>query len=419
MIDVLIVGAGLAALACGKRLAECGVSFRILEAADRAGGSTRTDLVDGYCIDRTFPLYLTAFPEARRVLDLEALDLKPYRHALLVRSGGQFHRFSDPRFEPCAALRSLGNSIGTIGDKLRLVRFFGNLTRGKLEKQLAREERLALDLLRWNGGFSPALIDRFFRPLAGLLFNDRSLATSSRLFRFVVRMLCEGPAAMPALGMEAIPEQLATHLPKDCLQFAAKVERIGHREASLSDGKPIRARAVVVATGGVEASRLIGGELDLPAYRGNAIIHYSAEEAPTAEPIIMLDGEGLGPVNHLTVVSNLSRGRAPEGKALIAAGIVGLPPEDATELDRRARLQLAEWFGTSVSGWKLLRVQRNPFASPDQSAGALDSWQRRVRVHPGLYVCGSHRDNASIDGALTSGLRAAQAVMEDLHEKRT
>ena len=32
--DVLVVGAGLAGLCCGRRLAECGVNFRILEASD-------------------------------------------------------------------------------------------------------------------------------------------------------------------------------------------------------------------------------------------------------------------------------------------------------------------------------------------------------------------------------------------------
>jgi hypothetical protein len=41
-----------------------------------------------------------------------------------------------------------------------------------------------------------------------------------------------------------------------------------------------------------------------------------------------------------------------------------------------------------------------------------------VRLRPGLYVCGDHRDNASIDGAMTSGFRAAQTVMEDLDAKR-
>ena len=55
---------------------------------------------------------------------------------------------------------------------------------------------------------------------------------------------------------------------------------------------------------------------------------------------------------------------------------------------------------------------------PDQTAGKLDPWQRPVRLRPGLYVCGDHRDNASIDGAMISGFRAAQAVMEDLDAKR-
>jgi predicted NAD/FAD-dependent oxidoreductase len=31
-----------------------------------------------------------------------------------------------------------------------------------------------------------------------------------------------------------------------------------------------------------------------------------------------------------------------------------------------------------------------------------------------LYVCGDHRDNASINGALESGRRAADAVLADL-----
>jgi predicted NAD/FAD-dependent oxidoreductase len=32
----------------------------------------------------------------------------------------------------------------------------------------------------------------------------------------------------------------------------------------------------------------------------------------------------------------------------------------------------------------------------------------------GLYVCGDHRDTASIQGALVSGARAAHAVLADL-----
>ena len=31
-----------------------------------------------------------------------------------------------------------------------------------------------------------------------------------------------------------------------------------------------------------------------------------------------------------------------------------------------------------------------------------------------MYVCGDHRDNASIQGAMVSGRRAAEAVLADL-----
>src|SRR5436190_7022319 len=122
--DVLIVGAGLAGLCCGKRFAECGVSFRILEASDGVGGRVRTDLVDGFRLDRGFQIYLTAYPEGRRVLDLAALDLKPFTRGALVWFGGRFHRVADPRSEPLGAIKSLFNPIGTTRDKLRLARLY-------------------------------------------------------------------------------------------------------------------------------------------------------------------------------------------------------------------------------------------------------------------------------------------------------
>jgi hypothetical protein len=40
--------------------------------------------------------------------------------------------------------------------------------------------------------------------------------------------------------------------------------------------------------------------------------------------------------------------------------------------------------------------------------------RRRVRLAPGLYVCGDHRDTSSIQGALASGRRAATTALTDL-----
>jgi phytoene dehydrogenase-like protein len=262
------------------------------------------------------------------------------------------------------------------------------------------------------------MIDRFFRPLAGMLFLDRSLTTSSRLFQLVLRMLAEGPVAVPALGMQAISDQLVAKLAKDSIRCGAHVDHLGHREVFVGN-ETIRARAIVIATGSNEAARLIGEEHPRPPYCASTLLHYAADAPPLAEPNLMLDGEGCGPVNDLLVVSNAASAYAPEGKSLIVAGVVGVPQEDDAGIDRRVRLQLAEWFGAAVSAWKLLRVRRDAEAMPDQTAGTLDPWQRPVRIRPGLYVCGAHRDNATIDGILTSGFRAAQAVMEDLHARIT
>jgi predicted NAD/FAD-dependent oxidoreductase len=36
-----------------------------------------------------------------------------------------------------------------------------------------------------------------------------------------------------------------------------------------------------------------------------------------------------------------------------------------------------------------------------------------VRLASGVYVCGDHRDTASLQGALLSGRRAAEAILGD------
>ena len=52
---VLIIGAGLAGLACARRLTQSGLTCTVLEASDGVGGRTRTDRVEGFQLDRGFP----------------------------------------------------------------------------------------------------------------------------------------------------------------------------------------------------------------------------------------------------------------------------------------------------------------------------------------------------------------------------
>jgi phytoene dehydrogenase-like protein len=408
MPDVLVVGAGLAGLCCARELQAAGLDVLVLERGDAPGGRVRTDVVDGFLLDRGFQVLLTAYPEAQRVLDYDDLCLRPLESGAVIRHGRRFTRVADPFRHPLKAARSMRRSPGGIPDKLRVARLRRRLARFSLNELLTAPQVTTAEALR-REGFSSDLIDSFFRPFLGGIFLDPSLETSSRLFAFVFKLFSEGEAVLPAAGMQAIPHQLAASLPKATLRFGATVESVASSEAVLAGGERIAATAVVVAADGPEAARLTGA-VEAPAGRSVTTLHYAAERSPVGEPVLVLNGEGRGPVNDLCVPSDVAPSYAPPGAALVSATVLGVPPLTDEALDGAVRGQLRDWFGAQVDGWRLLRALRIPFALPAQPPAALSPAGRPVRLPGGLFVCGDHRDTASLQGAMVSGRRAAAAV---------
>src|ERR1700741_5563815 len=94
--EVLIVGGGLAGLCCARVLQEKGVKLQIVEASDGLGGRVRTDEMDGFLLDRGFQVLLTAYPEAKRVLDYGSLDLKAFSPGALSWFAGRMNILVDP-----------------------------------------------------------------------------------------------------------------------------------------------------------------------------------------------------------------------------------------------------------------------------------------------------------------------------------
>jgi phytoene dehydrogenase-like protein len=129
MKDVAIIGAGLAGLECARLLEEAKAQVTLLEASDAPGGRVRTDLVDGFRLDRGFQVLLTAYPDAKRALDYPALSLKSFLPGALVWHGGSFHRFADPFREPIAALGLLFDPVIPLMDKIRIARLRGHMAR--------------------------------------------------------------------------------------------------------------------------------------------------------------------------------------------------------------------------------------------------------------------------------------------------
>jgi phytoene dehydrogenase-like protein len=362
---VVIVGAGLAGLCCARVLHQAGIPFLILEASDEVGGRVRTDRVEGFLLDRGFQVFQTAYPEARRVLDYPALDLKPFYPGALVYYHGRLHRVGDPLRQPQHLFSTMFSPIGTLADKLRVARLRRRVSQGSIEDLFRRPETSTIASLKAQG-FSGSMIERFFRPFFSTVFFDRELASSSRMFEFVFRMLAAGDTALPAGGMGAIPGQLAAALPEGSIRTNSPVARVEEGKVTLTSGEEVPARLVVLATDGSETARLLGEDKPFASV-DSTCLYFAAAKPPVAEPTLVLDGENIGPVSNLAVVSNVAPSYAPPGQSLIQATVVGNPRIADHDLEAQSRAQLTRWFGPEVGEWRLLRIYRINRALPDQT----------------------------------------------------
>jgi phytoene dehydrogenase-like protein len=252
---VVIVGAGLAGLCCGLHLQERGMRVLLLEANGEVGGRVRTDRVDGFLLDRGFQVLLTAYPEARAMLDLASLRLGHFAPGALIRTRDRFVRVADPFRRPGHAIGTLLSGVASPLDALRIARLRRRVGRGTPQALLDGVSSTTLDALRAEG-FSQRIIERFFRPFLGGVLLDRELRASSRAFAFLFRMFAEGDASLPAQGMGAIPQQLSERLGPGTLRTRTRVARLEPSGVALTTGERIDARAVVVATAGASGGRL-------------------------------------------------------------------------------------------------------------------------------------------------------------------
>lgn len=408
---VIIVGGGLAGLCCAFHLRAAGVGATVLEASDGVGGRARTDIVDGFRLDRGFQVLLTAYPELPRVIDLNALHLRPFYPGALVRRRGRFIRVVDPWRRPVDALRSIASRLGTLSDAAKIWKLRRDVLAVELHELMARAPRSTRQRLA-EAGFSADMIEGFFRPFLGGVFLDHDLETSSRMFDFVFRMFSTGQTALPAEGMGALAAQIASRLEPGTVRLNTAVARVGDGEIETAAGERLTARAVVLAADPSTTARLLGRG-DEQAWRATTCFYYAAERSPISEPILVLNGEGTGPVNSVAVLSEVAPTYAPRGQSLISVSVIGVDPP-ADRLEPLVRQQLGTWFGTEAGRWRMLRSFVIPRALPAYPPEHNGSMPRSVRIGPGLYACGDHTESPSINGAMVSGRRAAEAVLADL-----
>ncbi|MGV9328297.1 NAD(P)/FAD-dependent oxidoreductase [Streptosporangium sandarakinum] len=402
---VVVVGAGLAGLACAVRLHVAGVPVRVVEAEDEVGGRVRTDVVDGFRLDRGFQVFNTAYPEARRALDIGALDVRPFSSGLIVFDAGRRERIMLPWRHPGHALSGVLAGVGSLRDKAALAALTARdmalpagVLRGGAERTTEEELR--------RRGVSPEMVEKLLRPFLAGVVLERGLETSSRFFHLLWRSFARGTIGLPALGMGRIPAQLAGRLPDGAVVLGAPVAAVTGEGVETAEGAEIPARAVVVATDPAAAARLVPG-LRVPEMRSVTTFYHAAPRSPLGEPTQVIDAEGH--VTDTVVVSDAAPAYSGDGRALVSTSVLGvLSAAD----EPRVRARLAEVYAADTSSWEHLATY--PIRAALPAMRPPFPLRRPVRLAPGRYVCGDHRDTGSIQGALVSGRRAADAVLADL-----
>ncbi len=403
---VIIIGAGVAGLTCANYLNRYNIPFTILEAGDAAGGRVRTDYVDGFQLDRGFQIFLTAYPEAKKILDYDALELKTFRQGAIIRQNGRFTKLVNPLREPMTAPRTLMAPIGSIPDKMKVV---------KLTAQLAPLDdagifsQPASSTIAWlsNYGWSEKMIRTFFQPFLGGIFLEKELITSSNFFQFVFQKFYKGDAALPSRGIGALAEQLAAALPAGSLRTGVAVNSISGKTVQLAGGETLTGSAVVVATGATAAARLLNQSPD-QVFNQTTCVYFSADASPLDTPMLVINADPRGLVNNLSVPSDVAPRYAPPGKSLISVSVAGDHTLPGPQLVRAVRDELTGWFGEAVSGWQHLKTYVIPEALPRFTADQPE--HKVLKLADGLYRCGDHTAYPSYNAAMLTGRMVAGMI---------
>jgi len=427
VLDVAVVGGGIAGLSAAYEVAKQGRSVRVLESASRTGGVILTERFDGWTVDAGPDSLLTQKPAAvglARELGLgDRLHPTNTPRTSFVLRGGRLYPLVEGSFLgfPLSASALARSSLFTWHGKLRMAMepFIPARTDG------AEESIGAFVRRRFGAEAADYLADPL---LAGIHAGDADRLSARALFPRLVaaeantgsvlrafRKLRTAPAPNGAFlslpgGTGELAEAVAAALPPGAIALNTGVETIrreGDFVLETSRGQTVRARAVILAVPAYAVSRLLGSlapEIATLAgqvrYASTATVALGYRREQVSHP---LNGTGFvvpkvehSPLLAGTWVSSKWPHRAPDAHVLMRAFFGGgrdprrLEQSDA-ELKALAHSTLATLTG--ISGDPLFaRAYRWTDRSPQFDIGHLDrvaAIEKALTGVPGLFLAGS------------------------------
>jgi protoporphyrinogen oxidase len=366
-------------------------------------------------LDRGFQLYNPSYSEGISVLDLKALDLKSFSPGVIVSIDGRNYKMADPKREPSWAIDSLLAPVGKISSKLKFARYAIGLALSKSDSSTYDQRTDAFVRAK----FGTELTDKVLRPFLAGVFLEPELSTSKRFFDIALKSFISGSPGVPREGMQAIPSQLATQLPGGSIHLNVTAQAVASTMVGTDQGG-IRCRSVVIATNARSAALLIPS-LKVPA--SNAVTTWyhladcNGEDLTEGKSTLVIDGKKFKgtvddpsrPLVNTVVMSNNAPSYATGGRTLISSSATGV--HSSTQSELLVRSHLASLYKVPTNNWTHVATYPIPDALPMMAAP--HDVEQSVRLSDGVYIAGDYRQVSSINGALASGRRAAEALLTD------
>ena len=384
MKPILIVGGGIAGLQAANILHQSGRDFILFEKGGTVGGRVSSILKDGFILDRGFQVLQTSYSEVQRSLDLSALELQFFESGAMLKNQVFYNPLRRPFDLFSSDILSFKDiiSLGKIWFKLQ-----GNVPALDGKKQSTEE-------LIKSYSFSHRFATEFLIPFFQGVFLQEKLTQPASLFFYYLRQFLYGNTAIPAKGMQAIPDQLASNLPSERLRINEEIEQVDACSITLKSGKKIEGEAVILAVNLPVAAKLLG--LESPATLASKTFYFSADKTASQPPLLrLISDENL---LHFTCLTDVNPGLAPKGKALYSA----------TSLRNSNKDEVMAALEKQLSGIKLHFLEEFDLPHSLQEVDAYESIKKAAR---GIILAGDYVQFPSLQGALASGREAAEEIL--------
>ncbi len=403
---IYIIGAGISGLVAAIELEKNGFSPFILEGSQSIGGRVKTDLVDGFRLDQGFQVLLTAYPEAKKYLDYQALNLKNFEPGAVIFDENESFIITDPLRNPLQIVGMAFSKVGSFLDKVKMFSLTQSLKKKTVAEIFNSESKPTLQYLK-EYGFSDQIIAYFFKPFFRGIFLEPHLNTSSRMFEFVFKMFSIGNAAVPAKGMGEIPQMLRSQLSKTQIYFNTPVKQIKSQEIHLENGEILTADRIIIATQPDRVLPQMQGQFAKPKHVTN--LYFTTQKSFMARPMIgLIPGDGHL-VNNIVFMDDVSEEYSAENRSLLSVTVLDhsfsekeLIKAVQAELERISRIK-GEYF-------KHLKTYEIPYALPTLDDMKYEIAFTETKITENVFLAGDYLLNGSINAAMTSGRLAAEAV---------